>query len=244
MALKVLDVCQRAEASAAEVAEVVAPDPSISLRLLRLANSPSFAARRQVGSIHDAVTRVGRATTQALAVEAALGADEGASSPPMYWRRSLTSAAAADLCARTLYGPLPDAFSCGLLLDIGCHVLFRVAPADYPEVIGDNSDSHTLLVEHERQAISMTHCEAGALALLELGLPETTYSILVDHHERPAPDKSPLAIAVIAGAALADAYIAGDYVLDATPSSWLTELVGNPELLHQELDERVEALCS
>ena len=64
LALNILDVCQRPESSALDLSAAIEPDPAISLRILRLANSPMYRGRRDVVSIPYAVARVGRSATQ------------------------------------------------------------------------------------------------------------------------------------------------------------------------------------
>jgi len=244
VALGILDVCQRPEASAADLADAVEPDPSISLRVLRLANSPAFGARAEVSSVHDAVLRIGRNTTQSIAIEAALGADDGDSCPPNYWERSLLNAAASALCAREIGKVAPDAFSTGLLLDIGCYLLFRIAPEVYVDIIGANDGSHAALIELEERMVSLTHCEVGALALEELGLSKTMCEVIASHHRPPNADSDALLLVVTAGAALADLLLTADEAdEDDERAVWLTTLVGPPDHHRNALQEHLESLA-
>ena len=240
MALHILDVCQRPDSDATELANAVEPDPSISLRVLRLANSPMYAARSEITSIQDAVARIGRDNTQSIAVTAALGADDGEACPPRYWERALTTAAAADLYGRLSGRRLSDAFSTGLLLDVGCYLMYRLAPGEYSISLEDSDEQHTVLVQIEDERFHLTHSQVGALALAELGLPAPLCEAISSHHHALDSSATPILVAAAAAAALADAYM-GD--VDMEDDGWVAQSLGITWTdLHAKLTDSVRAL--
>lgn len=242
LALNILDVCQRPESSAADLSAAIEPDPAISLRILRLANSPMYRGRRDVASIPDAVARVGRSATQSLAVSAALDADNGESCPPDYWENAITSAATAVICSELMENRLPDAFSAGLLVDLGCLLLFRIVPDTYPDLLNEAGTQHQLLADRELELLQLTHCEAGALALHDLGLPMQLCDAVRHHHDRRESGDVGLEAIVAAGVELASVFQAPDETDDAI-SDRLHQLLGeHPEALRTRIELEVEAL--
>jgi c-di-GMP phosphodiesterase len=63
----------RADATFEEIEAVVARDPGLTLRLLRLLNSASFSLRKRVTSVHEAVTMLGPRTVRQWAMLLVLG---------------------------------------------------------------------------------------------------------------------------------------------------------------------------
>lgn len=240
MALNIINVCQDDDASVRELASAVEADPSISMRLLRLANSPMFAGQRETTSIADAAGRVGRAATQSIAVEAALTAEDG-HAPEGYWDHALEIAAATVLAAELLDLPRSDGFSTGLLADIGCYLINRVAPVEYAQIWDEHRIDHRALMVAERQAFSLDHCTVGHLALVEVGLPAQISEATRHHHDEPARSQPPLVLAACAGSQLADAY--DDGAIDAGRlTGWWGELVApRADELGGRLREAIDA---
>ena len=114
------------------------------------------------------MTVLGLATVRAIATTAAfdLFSEKGRSVPDDFWPHSVTTAAAAAAIARRVGIQPNDAFSAGLLHDLGTALVFRRAPRRYDAVLellaGDPS---ARVVEVERMEFGMTHAEVGAAAL-------------------------------------------------------------------------------
>jgi c-di-GMP phosphodiesterase len=68
-----ISVLSRADATFEEIEQVVAHDPGLTVRLLRLLNSASFSLRKRVTSVHEAVTMLGARTVRQWAMLLVLG---------------------------------------------------------------------------------------------------------------------------------------------------------------------------
>jgi EAL and modified HD-GYP domain-containing signal transduction protein len=66
-------VLSRGNASFEEIEQVVARDPGLTLRLLRLLNSAAYSLRKRVTSVHEAVTMLGARTVRQWAMLLVLG---------------------------------------------------------------------------------------------------------------------------------------------------------------------------
>ncbi len=58
VALKVRTAVEKGDHSATEIAELLAQDTALSVRLLQLANSPLYRARTKIDSLQMAITRL------------------------------------------------------------------------------------------------------------------------------------------------------------------------------------------
>lgn len=202
-ALRVLDVLDDPDAAAVDLAGVIETDLALSARVMHLANSPYYGQARQVSSALRAVTVLGFGTVRALAAIAAAGLfDDDAQAPPaFFWPHSTATAAAAALVARRTGHPASEAFSAGLLHDLGVALLDRYAPTTYRAAILEPADSPEALADREREAVGATHTEAAAAVLEAWQFPVSFVNAVRDHHEDG--DISPLAAVVAAGESLA-----------------------------------------
>jgi Predicted signal transduction protein len=66
IALKVRDAVSKGDASAQELAEMIATDPAISARLIQVVNSPLYRGTNEIKNIQMAVTRLGNSTIRTL----------------------------------------------------------------------------------------------------------------------------------------------------------------------------------
>jgi len=72
VALRVRDAVERDDATAQDIAELVATDAALSARLLQVANSPLYGGRITIDSIQMAITRLGTRMVRTLVVNLAM----------------------------------------------------------------------------------------------------------------------------------------------------------------------------
>jgi putative nucleotidyltransferase with HDIG domain len=205
-ALRVLELVDEQNASPGDLARLIETDPALSARVIRLANAPYYGVTRKVSSASRAVMLLGFSTVRALAVSAAcsLIAEKGPAGPPGYWAHSVTSAAAASVVARELQSPPGDAFSAGLLHDIGTALLYRRDPEGYGRVAETVAAGAATLTEAERATFGTTHAEAGAAVLEEWRFPPAfVEAVAVHHHPEAVQAAGQLARIVVAGESVA-----------------------------------------
>src|SRR6185437_10331942 len=110
-----------------------------------------------------------------------------------FWTHSVTTAAAASSLARRVGVQANDAFSAGLLHDIGSALVFRRAPRRYDAVIERlNANPGMTLVEAEREEFGVTHAEVGAAALAVMKFPPELTEAIAQHHNPPSEVATPL----------------------------------------------------
>ncbi|WP_291994559.1 diguanylate cyclase [Candidatus Accumulibacter sp. ACC003] len=188
VAMAIMEICRRDDATLDEVARVVQSDPALSSRLLHLAN-PAALANRPVVSIREAVMRLGMATVQQLAMGFSL-VDQYLIGPCSafdyagFWSHSLFMAVASQELGRTVRTASPDElFSCGLLAQIGCLALATVYPDDYAAILTGH-DQGAALLEREHERLGVDHREFTAAILADCGIPKALAEPL-HYHEHP-----------------------------------------------------------
>jgi HD-like signal output (HDOD) protein len=202
-AMRALHVSGDPRSSAADLGSALMADPAITAQIIKLANSAYYGLSGRVASVPFAVTVVGfvsvRSVVAAFAA-GALGAD--AVVPPGFWERASASAAATSLVAKRVDAPRPDAFSMGLLHELGDFLLFRASPEAHAEVHHE--------VPHwdcrrrsrlERERFGIDHGQLLGRSLAAWLFPDD-FVRAVDHHCEVHRGGPALARAVVTGQAI------------------------------------------
>jgi putative nucleotidyltransferase with HDIG domain len=210
---RVLWVADDPNASAADLAAAVSADPALTARAMRMANSAYYGLSGRVSSATFAVTVLGFATVRSLAVATSAGVmGEDAYVPPGFWDHAAATACAASLVADRVRAPRPEAFSVGLLHDLGEALLYRADPgrtgAAHDEAGRDSPEA----VLAEREVLGIDHAAAAARVLGAWKFPPVFVAAIADHHSVESRNPSPLHKALVAGHAVAKVAAAADKV--------------------------------
>lgn len=204
-AVRVLQMVDDPRASAADLARLIEADPALSARVIRLANAPYYGLVRRVSSASRAVVLLGFSTVRALAVGAACGllddavrADSGRT-----WVHSLTVAASCSVVARAIGYPPSEAFSVGLLHDVGRTLLERTEPERYAAVTLRRAVDGVGLLEAEEDEFGHDHAWVGADVLESWRFPPAFVRAVASHHRSPEVVGDTLSRIAIVGHALA-----------------------------------------
>lgn len=173
-----------------EVEQTVSLDQTLSLRLLRAANSAASAARMPVGTIRDAVVRVGLGSLLSMATASSVQGSLSRAVPEYglsegeLWRHAVASALAAEaaqaFCEVTLP---PEAHAAALLHDIGKLVLARFLSADILRVLAlAREEGHLSSLRAEVELLSVHHGELGGLIAQNWQLPPRLVAGIIHHH--------------------------------------------------------------
>ncbi|MDO9161771.1 MAG: diguanylate cyclase [Methylococcaceae bacterium] len=193
-ALAIMQLVQKEDASIQKVAELVKVDPALSGRIISFANSAAFGARRPIANINDATIMMGMQPVRNFALSLSLvsnhrgghcpGFDYGA-----YWAQALAMAVAiAAITARERTVTPEEAFTLGLLSDIGRLALATAWSDIYGECLNSAQGSELLNLERERFAVD--HKELTLLLLQDWGFPGIFLDALKLSLEPPAEENS------------------------------------------------------
>lgn len=189
-------------ASALSIGAVVEADAGLTARVLGVANSAQFGLSRKVTDISHAVSLVGMNMVRTLAIAGATSLLDSRSGFPQAREHALAVASCCRIIAGNLGQSRGDAFSAGLLHDIGELMLWQERPNEYPAIWKTFTDGeHQLLVE--RDLYEIDHAETGAEHLFEWRLPEHIVDAVGDHHD-PHATSSLLTVIVAAADEMVD----------------------------------------
>jgi putative nucleotidyltransferase with HDIG domain len=178
------------EISVSRVGEIISRDPSMAAKVLQLANSPYFGRRHSVSKITDAVAYLGmdRVTQLLLAIHAFAQfkpGESGTFSIEDLWMHSNSTAMRAKRIAEEQHASgqtVDDAFTAGLLHDIGKLVLATRLPEQYSKALMRAAAGQMPLWLAERETFSATHAEVGACLMGTWGLPDHIVDAIAFHH--------------------------------------------------------------
>ncbi len=169
----------------AELIHKLGEDPILAARVLHLANSPFYGLSRQIGSLRDAVLVLGFGNLRGLMLSAGLigafAANDAAAAS-----RSLATAAAAGMLAKSLGLDQGQAFTAGLLHNLGALLLGHFAPAPWHELDSESMASESRL-PREREIFGFDHCELGADIAGQWHFP-VAIQAAIRHYSKPPDD--------------------------------------------------------
>ncbi len=180
----------RDEWSIREVEDAVREDLGLTSRVLRYANSAWSAHLPTVGTLRDAIMRLGVGTVLSLAVADGVrprllqARPAFELQPGRLWQHAVASALAAELVMRrTTVTVRPEAVTAALLHDVG-KVLFDEA-LDGPGLAALReawTRQARPRLEAERDVLGIDHATLGGLVATHWGLPATVADAITYHH--------------------------------------------------------------
>lgn len=188
---KISEALQSPRASSQAIGELVSEDPSLTVKVLQLANSAAFGFQRSVVNATEGVQLLGINCVRSLALAHHLFSafQNGARSHlplQQIWDHCLRTASLARrimLAERSEPQLVEQAFTAGLVHDIGKLILAANVPAEYIEVWARAQSLPGSLLQAELEAFQATHAEVGAYLLGIWGLPVPLMEAVAWHHQ-------------------------------------------------------------
>ncbi len=173
------------------IGEIVATDPALTAKILQLVNSAFFGFAREVSSASEAVMLLGVSTVRSLALTIhVFSAFEPVQSEhwsvEVVWRHSVRVGQWAKKIAELEGGDqgfAEQAFTAGVLHDVGKLILVDNLSARYLELVERSIKENRALTEIEQEALGATHADVGAYLLDLWGLPAALVEATALHHE-------------------------------------------------------------
>lgn len=180
------------------IAHQIGRDQALTARVLRVANSSFYGLQSKVGTIGEAVVVLGfravRSMVLAVGINNALRVERCPGFDAMAYLRHCVAVglAARALAKQTGYSP-EQAFTGGILHDIGELVLASNFPRQYAEVFAYRNRHDCFLVVAERDILGMDHTEVGGLLAETWHFPAALHEAVADHHAPAAAAAGSLA---------------------------------------------------
>lgn len=191
---KVQAVMRDADSSARDVGAVVAEDPALTARLLKMVNSAFYGLSREISTIDQGVVILGlRELEHVILATTVLKVFPGKGAKTLFdltefWKHALgTAIAAREISRRTSIGRPDELFTMGLLHDIGKLVLDLFFYDDYVTVLNQVSTRTDPIRVIEQETLGFDHADVGAILAAKWELPMHLVDVIQYHH---APKKS------------------------------------------------------
>jgi HD-like signal output (HDOD) protein len=178
-------------ASAADIAELISQDPGLTLRLLKIVNSPFYSFPSKIETVSMAVTVLGTSQLRDLLIATTLvkrfqSKDDTAFDIETFWCHSITTGLAARAIA--LDRKIPNSerlFISGLLHDIGKMLMALLLPMHYAEL---NKSYLQRVKANESDIFGFNHDELGECLLDSWHFPTTIAKPIRHHHDLQSTD--------------------------------------------------------
>lgn len=181
---------QDPEVSVDAIRRAVEYDPCLTSNVLRLANSAYFGAVAEIGSIKEAVVRLGLKRIFQLVMASVIAplAQQPirgyAYAPGELLRHSMATAVATDELAAALHVTASGhAFTAGLLHDLGKVVLGTFLEVDAEPILALAFDKQYSFELAEEEVLGLNHAEVGAVLLESWHIPADIVAVVRWHHE-------------------------------------------------------------
>lgn len=246
VATKVLQLMEDETSTAEDLARVVASDPAVAARVLKISNSSFYGAQRQIQTLPHAIMMLGFVTLKSVVVAASVkqvyqpyGLTE-----KLLWEHSFGAGLAARLIAKDLRKVNPDeAFLGGLFHDIGKQIMNFLEKDKFQELMQLCYNDDISFEKAERLLFPYSHEEAGALVIRKWNFPDQLMKAVLAHHSLELdPSEEPYLVTLTNIVSLADLFC-HRYGVGTLKAQEDLDVAASQQAVNLELDpERTAAL--
>jgi putative nucleotidyltransferase with HDIG domain len=187
--MRLFELIHMPNTGAADIAKVVAVDPNLTARLLRIANSSFYSFSRKIDTVSRAVTVIGTTELYQLvlsisAVKTFAGIPNELVKMETFWRHSVyTGLLARTLAMRANVLHPERLFVAGLMHDLGSLVLYHQRPDAMRDIMLIADGDEEVLYQSELEHFEFTHASVAAYMMEQWQLPEALIDAIRWHHQ-------------------------------------------------------------
>ena len=175
---KVIDELRSPDPALRRVGDIIQQDVGMTAKLLQHVNSAHFSLRRHLSDVHEAISVLGLETISTLVLGIGIfsqfpGKEEQELIESLWAHSLAVGRRAKALASRVAPVWAADAFTAGLLHDLGKVVLAVNFPAEYAEMQRLVEHGHLTATEAENQVLGICPSSLGAYLLELWGLPNS-----------------------------------------------------------------------
>lgn len=188
VAMAVNELINDPNSSSSDIADVLKKDQVLTAKILRLVNSSYYAIPGGVVDVQRALAFLGFNTLAQLVLSLSVFSmfstfDSDEFSMLDFWRHALATGVCSEILAKKLKYPKPEeAFTCGLLHDIGKLVLHEIDPDRLMEIVRESARRKCSFVDVEREWDLPGHSYLGEVIASKWGLPQVIRLAIRYHH--------------------------------------------------------------
>ncbi len=214
---RVLEAINSPEVAIELVADLIKMDQVLALKIMKLANSSTYARAEETLTLKDAVLRIGLehlseliAEIQSIEHTSTSKAHPGEFDHALFWEHTLGVALCSAKIAEHCQGLDPEAvFTAAILHDIGRMILLETFPEHYAQVLERANELGVALELVEKRLLLNDHTQIAQTVLGNANLPKDLVDAIANHHTPPAKlgTKCPRSAALAATIELGDRLI-------------------------------------
>lgn len=188
VACKLLSISSNEETGMKEIADMVSKDVSLSVKVLKMANSAFYNLPHKVSTIHQAASRLGINAIRSLLLSFSFLSmrtkdKNDTFNYEKFWEQSLANAVAAKLIVTEIVkSDWEEIFIAGLLENIGELILALSFPQEYKQVLLEASGSDEDITELEQHIIGADHAFIGYEVAKNWNFPNILLTPIQYHH--------------------------------------------------------------
>ena|ERR1700733_13514390 len=188
---QIIQTVEDPRSSAAQLHKIVAHDPALITRILKVVNSSFYGLPGQIGSVERAIVLLGLNAVKNISVAASLGElfrgvqiCQGFTARDL-WTHCVAVAVTARQLAREMKLPIADeAFLAGMIHDLGILISLQTWPEQLRKACELTKDGGIDFCHAEREVMGVDHQQLGA-ALAELWKFPRSCQLVASHHHQP-----------------------------------------------------------
>jgi len=170
-------------------------DPSLCLKVLKMANSAYYAPKKRVSNISQAIINIGFNNVKELALNQKVceifSKKEriGGYSRPLLWKHSISMALLGKMIYRKEFGKKgQDVYAAGLLHDVGIIVEDQFLHDNFRLILKRAVFAEENLSQAERSVLGYTHADIGSALAADWNFP-TSLRMAMGFHHKPSKAK-------------------------------------------------------
>lgn len=247
--LKIVELVEDPTSTAQDLHTVIANDPALCSRILKVVNSSFYGLPGQIGSINRAIVLLGLNAVKNIAISASLAKlFRGGELCPSFsardlWKHSVATAAGAKLTADTIGFNVPDeAFLAGLIHDIGVMVEMQFNRQKLIDVFGRVGGGGAVptgdMMDAEREIFGASHQDFGRGLAEKWKFPKSFAAVAGSHHaplELPTDCRTLACLAYVGDRLAASAGIG--FRMDLQTTDIDPAVLGELRLTGEQIDE-------
>ncbi|BBD10058.1 HDOD domain-containing protein [Desulfovibrio ferrophilus] len=192
VATKILNSVLADDVDFHEVSELIESDQTLTLKVLRMANSMGYGYRGKIENVEQAIATIGfdslKTSLLSVIIRDSLYKDAQDGDPLLthIWKHTLACAVASSLVAEHALPQLKDvAFAAGMVHDCGQLVLLSAMAEDYEPLVKQCIDGETSLLDLETEVLGVEHTLVGKWLLSAWKMPRRLIDSAWLHHQGP-----------------------------------------------------------
>ncbi|MGH2633491.1 MAG: HDOD domain-containing protein [Tepidiformaceae bacterium] len=210
VATRAIALAEDERSAAMDLATVISSDQALTAKLLKLSNSAYYGYARRIGNVREAVILLGMRTVRSVAISSGIidaftvVSRDNKFDLDLFWAHSVTVGLVAEVIARETRIARPeDAFTAGVLHDVGKLAMMLCEPAAFSEVVDLVTAEGMRYHDAELAVYGIGHEHVGSRLAQRWKFPDPLVDAIRWHHPEKPPSNLETLNDVVATADLA-----------------------------------------